>query len=1266
MRRGLLALAILIAILIAGLAVFIQTPAARDYIRRQALNYLNESFEGQFRAERLEGSLLWGITLHNVALRYRDADVLRVATISIDYSVIGFILGRIDLARIETDQAKAYLEQDARNEWNLLAALKAKHPALETGPSTLRLTILNLVLKDSSIEVAEGAGTYRIDPISAEVYLNIDGSAVDARVRRVAFQLTAPDLPALIADGGFEYRRKGAAASLTIPALTLIGGQSEMRIAGAISDLNTLDCDETVSIDRLAASEIRRYVPNWAGQQNVSGTVKVHGPQSDFNANADLLVAGGKITAQAKADLSGRAPHFAGTLIVAGFDVGKAIEGNVVGGVIDAKLKGQSVGTSLDMIEADTNLSIRDPQVGGLRSRLIAIKAGLRRSVVTIEAELTGGAGRAIVRGSVDVARARTYDLALSLDHLDLRKVASRKPPIDTNLNLSAKLTGRGFDLAKARARVDLTLLPSMAGPVRLESGRFGATIADRRVRAHLSLSSNNAELDAGGAASLASDRHLNATYKVQVADIAPWAALAGAQGGGSLDLSGSTVGTLDHIRAQGQALFAGLSYGTNYVGCGSATVNLSEVAQPQMHGSVAVSMREVQSSIRLKTLDLTASLARLRPVTVATISIKARDELSLSDQIDAEFHSEPSRHELTLKRISIQDPHQTWTNPSPARFVADANGFAIHRFELASRETHILLDGRTGTTGAQDLLLRIDKFPLSALKEALPPNINLKGSLSVQTRITGNAASPTIHATSTITGLTVAGQSYQGLDISAGYGGEQAGLALAFRQDSDHVLTANGTVPVALSWANGFVMKPRGDIDFRATSSGLSLVFLDAAAAGMLRNAKGSLTVNLALTGPVANPVPSGSIAIRDGAAIIAPVGVRIDDLELSTNVTSDLIRLGQLRIASGQGTIIGSGQLGLDRYKPGNVELTIHFSKWPAIGNRQYRATVDGQVEVAGAALAPKVSGKIEIINAVVRPDLGFLTSRPPPPDPTIRLVSSAPAIEPSSAEGAEYACAQPRKPPLKASAEPAEKEINAAQSLGLDVGVRLRRDIWIKEENGSAELSGDLRVSKSGTGPVRVVGEIDAVRGWMTVMSKMFTVSSAKVTFSGGSPIDPALDVTADYQAPQYVVHVIIGGTVSAPTLTFKSDPGLEQADILSVLMFGRPASQLSGGESTDLKSKTAELASGYAASEVGRQLNQALGLEQMGIEFRQTDTGVGIGSYMGENTYATFSQDLTQQGGQRIDLNHYLTRHWQIDTNTTSSGNRGADLIWSTSY
>jgi autotransporter translocation and assembly factor TamB len=1268
LKNGLLGLAVLLVILTVGIAILSQTHGARQYLRQRAVTYLNQSYRGHFSIGGLDGSMLWGIRLHNLEVSDRGVQILSVATVSVGYSIVD-LLRKQEFSSIEIDRAVGHLARQPDQQWNLLDALSARQPQPKAKPpSEAQLTIRDLVLKDSTIEVFQAGKTYRIDPIFIGLYFNLDRSGIDAQVRRVALRLVAPGLPNLAADGALAYHSGGAPPALSIPTLALSTAASRVRIVGTIDNLDTLNSNTTVSLDYLGAGDIQRYISKWAPRQNLSGTIRVYGPKKDLHGSADLFVAGGKINARGDADLAEKTPSFRGGLDIAGFNIGKAIQGAALQGVVDANIKAQGVGTALGAMTVDGALRIHDARASALQTRLITIQAGLRHNVATVAGELTGGVGRAEWHGQVDFGPARAYELALSLDHFNVRRVSAAKQRIDSNLNLRARIVGRGFGLADASARADVALLPSTVGQVRIARGRIGAMIADRRVRTNLTLSGTAAQLKADGDIALTADRHARLAYDLQLADLGPWLALTGQQGGGSLNLAGRVAGTLESLRTQDQVRFTALRYGTNYVGCGSASADMNAIGKPGMYGHVALSMSQIRGGVKLKLVHLTASVRQLHPVTVVGISLLTEDERSLKNRIEAEIRKGPATSELTLARVSIQDPEETWTNPFPARIVADQNGITINRFLLTSQQSRIFLDGSASKAGTQNVLLQIDGLRLSAVKAAFQNSLDLSGVLSIQARVGGTAAAPVIHFVSNVSGLRVTGQSYQGLSAAVAYENERANLDLAFRQDPIHSLTAKGLVPIAVGWTQGFQMKPRGDIDFHATSSGLSLAVLNALAPNTVREADGLLLLNLTVGGRLTQPVATGFVKIQRAAGMIIPTGVKIEDLELGTEFSSQSLRIDQMHMSSGAGTIDAHGQLTMENYKPGNIEMAIHMVNWPAIRNQQYRATANGQIKVGGTAVAPVITGNVEILDALLRPDLAFLTSGPPPPDTTIHLVSTTVPASPPNLIPINPSC--PPSPKIvvlpSTKLKPVGKSVNNQPELSVDMMVHLRRDIWVKQENGSAELTGDVHVVKAASEPLRLIGEVETVRGWLNVMDKQFKVTKAKIAFTGGVPIDPGLDITADYQAQQYLVHVIVGGTANKPTLTFKSEPDLEQADILSVLLFGKPTSQLSGGERTDLKTRASEVATGFAASQVSHQVSQALGLEEMDIELRQTGRGVGIGSYLGQNTYATFSQDFSQQGGQRVDLEHYLTRHIEVDTDTTARGDRGADVFWSTNY
>src|SRR5262249_16944260 len=181
-----------------------------------------------------------------------------------------------------------------------------------------------------------------------------------------------------------------------------------------------------------------------------------------------------------------------------------------------------------------------------------------------------------------------------------------------------------------------------------------------------------------------------------------------------------------------------------------------------------------------------------------------------------------------------------------------------------------------------------------------------------------------------------------------------------------------------------------------------------------------------------------------------------------------------------------------------------------------------------------SPDVTGKVEVLSAVLRPDLDFLTKAPSKRDPTIHVVSATPSPPTASEEA-----------PTPGAGSDMYK------NLALDVMVIIHRNTWVSHSNASTELQGQVRVEKKSGEDVRLSGVVEAVRGWMVFEGHRFTLSRGVISFTGGTKINPSLDVVADYKSGEYVVHVVIGGTADVPSLKLESEPSLSQSDILSVL-------------------------------------------------------------------------------------------------------------------
>jgi translocation and assembly module TamB len=145
--------------------------------------------------------------------------------------------------------------------------------------------------------------------------------------------------------------------------------------------------------------------------------------------------------------------------------------------------------------------------------------------------------------------------------------------------------------------------------------------------------------------------------------------------------------------------------------------------------------------------------------------------------------------------------------------------------------------------------------------------------------------------------------------------------------------------------------------------------------------------------------------------------------------------------------------------------------------------------------------------------------------------------------------------------------------------------------------------------------------------------------------------------------------VGGTAQKPSLTLRSEPELEQADILAVLLFGKPTTALGQGEKMDLQQQALKVTSGYAAAKIGESVSQALGLEELGIDLREVDfTGgsIGFGRYVAPNTYVSVSQDIAGKKAREVSVEYSMSRQWKVTTSTSASGNNEAGIVWHKEY
>jgi translocation and assembly module TamB len=384
--------------------------------------------------------------------------------------------------------------------------------------------------------------------------------------------------------------------------------------------------------------------------------------------------------------------------------------------------------------------------------------------------------------------------------------------------------------------------------------------------------------------------------------------------------------------------------------------------------------------------------------------------------------------------------------------------------------------------------------------------------------------------------------------------------------------------------------------------------------------------------------------------------LGLTIAPITLAGSVSPEQIRIEQLLAKAREGTFETQATLTLKDYQPETLDVSMQADHWPVIWTHQYRVEIDSRIKAKGPLTAPTVNGQVDVWQATLRPDLSFLSAQPLSRDETIIVRSSADAAS----------LRQDTPAPVSSDTPPEEDPF---LNLAMQLGIHLHQNTRILHENANITLTGDLDVNKKRGEDPRVAGDIELPRGWVGFQGRRFELDQGKITFTGGTKINPRLDIVAQYEHEDYLIDAVVSGTGDEPSLDLRSDPALEQADILAVLLFGKPASALGKGEQVNLQQQAVSLTSGYAASTIGRSVSDALGLDELGLDLSDVDFSggqVAFGRNLNRKTRISASQSVGGKAGQEVAIDYEISPDIDFRTTTSSKGSSGADIIWRKRY
>ncbi|MBS0295693.1 MAG: translocation/assembly module TamB domain-containing protein [Proteobacteria bacterium] len=343
-------------------------------------------------------------------------------------------------------------------------------------------------------------------------------------------------------------------------------------------------------------------------------------------------------------------------------------------------------------------------------------------------------------------------------------------------------------------------------------------------------------------------------------------------------------------------------------------------------------------------------------------------------------------------------------------------------------------------------------------------------------------------------------------------------------------------------------------------------------------------------LAGTLDRPLVEGSATLRNGRFDDSATGLSLRALTLDAAFDRNAAVVRQFSGTDGRdGKVSGQGRIELA--KGGASSFTATLAGFQLLNNDIGQARASGPVTVTRAA-----DGKIKLTGDLAVTRATFAANPPTSAD-----VVSMDVVEINAPAGRKTFAPVRRGP-----------------GAALDVSLHAPGQVFVKGRGLNVEFALKAHVGGTTSAPV-LSGAANVVRGDFNFSGKRFEFDERGTVSLSTHPEDIRLDLRAVRDDPSLTAIIQVRGTAAKPEITLASEPALPQDEVLSQVLFGTSAAQLSPIEAAQLASAVAALAGGGGFDVLGH-LREFAGLDRLVFGGDQASgMTVAGGKYVSENVY-----------------------------------------------
>jgi translocation and assembly module TamB len=516
-------------------------------------------------------------------------------------------------------------------------------------------------------------------------------------------------------------------------------------------------------------------------------------------------------------------------------------------------------------------------------------------------------------------------------------------------------------------------------------------------------------------------------------------------------------------------------------------------------------------------------------------------------------------------------------------------------------------------------------------LINAFAPDLVSHGTIEASARLRGTLAAITGRLQLAASGFRFAADEAVGLpalDLNAGaeLNGNSAALEVKLDAGSEPLLSVWGDVP--LDPAGVYDLKVEGKMDIGNANALLE-------ARGL--HTSGELAIDANVGGTLADPRIHGSVTLAKGSLRDYVRGINLTNISAEITGNQGTLQIKSFKASAASGTLNVAGSVGV--LQPGiPVDITVTAANAQPIASSFLTANLNADIHITGRAREQLVIvGMIHVNRAVI----GIPDSLPP----NVAVLDVRRRGQVVAAPGKQLV-------------------------IDLDITVKADREVLVQGRGLDAELGGEgLHIGGTTSEPI-ITGRLGLQRGSFSIGSTQLTFDPTSNVSFDGTGLKKSIDPTLDFRATTVVqtttagaqagttVTLHISGYADAPKIELTSTGGQSQDEIMALLLFGVPASQLTALQLAQVSYALATLSGigGSGSSNPLTRLQKSLGLDRLSVGSGTTTSATGVtensgaaiqaGRYVTKRVYVEGKQSTTGQSQVEVDVD--LTKHLKLQT------------------